>query len=78
MAKAYGDELQSLYDAELMPDGNIAVNRNVPLGSATASSVTLSYPFEFMVLNPVVRLVAPTSTTGGPITMTAATLMRNE
>jgi Flp pilus assembly protein TadG len=61
-----------------LADGNIAVDRNVPLGSATASSVTLSYPFEFMVLNPVVRLVAPTSTTGGPITMTAATLMRNE
>jgi len=61
-----------------LADGNIAVDRNVPLGTATASSVTLSYPFEFMVLNPVVRLVTPTSTTGGPITMTAATLMRNE
>ena len=61
-----------------LADANIAVNRNVPLGTSTASSVTLSYPFEFMVLNPVVRLVAPTSTTGGPITMTAATLMRNE
>jgi Flp pilus assembly protein TadG len=61
-----------------LADANIAVDRNVPLGSATASSVTLNYPFQFMVLNPVVRLVVPTSTTGGPITMTAATLMRNE
>jgi hypothetical protein len=32
-----------------------------------------------MVLNPVVKLIAPTdSTTGAPITIKAATLMRNE
>jgi Flp pilus assembly protein TadG len=61
-----------------LADGNIAVNRTAPLGEATASEVTISYPFEFMVLNPVVRLVVPTSTTGGAITMTAAALMRNE
>jgi Flp pilus assembly protein TadG len=60
-------------------DANIQVNRTVPLtGTATASSVTITYPFEFMVLNPVVRLVTPTSTTGAPITLTATTLMRNE
>jgi hypothetical protein len=41
--------------------------------------VEINYPFQFMVLNPVVRLVAPTdTTTGAPITMKAATLMRNE
>jgi Flp pilus assembly protein TadG len=59
---------------------NIVVNRNQALtGSATASRVELNYPFQFMVLNPVVRLVAPTDTkTGAPITMKAATLMRNE
>jgi len=31
-----------------------------------------------MVLNPVVRLIAPTSTTGAPITMQSNALMRNE
>ena len=60
-------------------DGNIVVNRTVPLGSSTASQITVNYPFQFMVLNPVVRLVKPTDTkTGAPITMSAATLMRNE
>jgi len=63
-----------------LTDGQIVVQRTVPLtGSSTASSVEINYPFQFMVLNPVVRLVAPTdTTTGAPITMKAATLMRNE
>ena len=63
-----------------LTDGQIVVQRAVPLtGSSTASSVEINYPFQFMVLNPVVRLVAPTdTTTGAPITMKAATLMRNE
>jgi Flp pilus assembly protein TadG len=61
-------------------DGNIPISRNVTLtASSTASTVEIDYPFEFMVLNPVVRLIAPTDTkTGAPITMKAATLMRNE
>jgi Flp pilus assembly protein TadG len=61
-------------------DSAIVINRTVTLGTgpATASQVTVNYPFEFMVLNPVVRLVAPTSTTGEAFTMTAQTLMRNE
>ena len=58
---------------------NIVVVRNAAMGSTTASSVELRYPFTFMVLNPVVRLIAPTDTrTGAPITMRATTLMRNE
>jgi Flp pilus assembly protein TadG len=62
-----------------LADGNILVTRNAALaGSATASTVQVNYPFEFMVLNPVVRLISPNSTTGAPITLTAATLMRNE
>jgi len=58
------------------------INRVVPFnGSAqiTASRVTINYPFNFMVLNPVVRLITPSSTLGaGVLTMQAATLMRNE
>jgi len=61
-----------------LSDGNINVNRLVPFNGATASQITISYPFQFMVLNPVVRLVTPTSNTGQAITMSAAALMRNE
>jgi Flp pilus assembly protein TadG len=62
-----------------LADGNIDVNRTLPFnGSSTASQVTITYPFQFMVLNPVVRLVVPTSTTGSDIPMSAAALMRNE
>lgn len=41
--------------------------------------MTISYPFNFMVLNPVARLVKPSSTLGnGALTMQASALMRNE
>jgi Flp pilus assembly protein TadG len=56
----------------------IEVVRNTPLGPWTGSSITVSYPFEFIVLNPVVRLVVPNSTTGAPLTMSAVATMRNE
>lgn len=63
-----------------LTDADIPITRNVALtGASTASTVEINYPFEFMVLNPVVRLIAPgDSKTGAPITMKAATLMRNE
>ena len=59
---------------------SVSVNRNVPFtGTNTASSITISYPFQFMVLNPVVRLVQAGSTTGqGTTNMTAVATMRNE
>jgi len=44
----------------------------------SASLVTVDYPFEFIMLQPVVRLVAPGTTAGGPITMRATSIMRNE
>jgi Flp pilus assembly protein TadG len=63
-----------------LSDSNIVINRATAMSGTTwtASQITVNYPFEFMVLNPVVRLVTPASTTGGPITMSASTLMRNE
>ncbi len=57
---------------------NVQVVRNVPFGSATASRVTVNYPFQFMVLGPVARLVRSTSTMGAPLTMQSSALMRNE
>jgi hypothetical protein len=52
----------------------------IPLGGDTvsASVVTVSYPFSFVVLNPVASLVVPGSTLGAPITITASAAMRNE
>ncbi len=58
----------------------VAIVRDVPFnGANTASRITISYPFQFMVLNPVVRLVKAGSSTGqGTTTMTAVATMRNE
>ena len=47
-------------------------------GNASGSRVTVTYPFTFMVLQPVARLVVSNSTAGGAITLTAGATMRNE
>jgi Flp pilus assembly protein TadG len=58
----------------------VTINRGVVMtGADTGSRIQINYPFQFMVLNPVVRLVAPSdTTTGAPITMVSSALMRNE
>jgi Flp pilus assembly protein TadG len=57
----------------------IDVDRAVPLGTSNASRIIINYPFDFMMLNPVVRLVTPGSDTGaGALPMGATALMRNE
>ena len=56
----------------------ITIVRTVPFGAATASRVTVNYPFQFMVIGPVARLVRRTSTVGAPLTMQSSALMRNE
>ena len=65
-----------------LPDSTTAmvtVTRNLPVTATDqGTKVVIDYPFEFMVLNPVVRLISPTSTTGAPITMQSSALMRNE
>jgi Flp pilus assembly protein TadG len=58
---------------------NVKVERGVALGTSNASRITISYPFSFMMLNPIIRMVTPGSTTGeAPIAMGAVALMRNE
>ena len=57
---------------------SVTVVRNVPFGISTASRVTVSYPFTFMVLSPVAKLVRRSSTVGAPLTMQSSALMRNE
>ena len=59
---------------------SVTIKRDVVLtGSDTASEIVIGYPFQFMVLNPVVRLIAPSDTkTGAPIEMKSSVVMRNE
>jgi Flp pilus assembly protein TadG len=63
-------------------DATVALTpETVDLGGgviAGASRVTVSYPFEFMVLQPVAQLVRGGSDLGAPFTMTASAVMRNE
>ena len=57
----------------------VTINRTEAMGAGTASRVTVSYPFNFIVLNPVVKLVVKTSTTGkAALTMQSVAVMRNE
>ena len=60
----------------------IAVNRSASLDVAgrtvSASQVSIDYPFSFIVLQPVARLIAPTTSLGGAVVMHAQAVMRNE
>lgn len=47
-------------------------------GTATASQVVVTYPYSFMVLQPVAQLVVKDSTAGEAFEMVATTVMRNE
>jgi Flp pilus assembly protein TadG len=54
--------------------------KTVSIGGTTApaTQVTINYPFTFMVLNPVAKMVAHGSTLGSAFTMSTTALMRNE
>jgi Flp pilus assembly protein TadG len=69
-----GGGLSALADSKIVVDQGVVFT-----GTTTGSRVQVNYPFQFMVLNPVIRLIAPSDNTGrGIYTMTASTLMRNE
>ncbi len=59
-------------------DPEISLNRAVALGTWTGSQITIAHPFQFIVLNPVAKLVAKNSKTGEALTMSAVAVMRNE
>lgn len=71
-------------DGQLVNSASAAVNINpnasMVVNGATvgASQVTVDYPFQFIMLQPVARLVVPGSNAGSAITMRATALMRNE
>ena len=60
----------------------VVVNKGASISvngtAVSASAVTVDYPFEFIMLQPIVRLVAPGATVGGPLTMRTTAIMRNE
>jgi Flp pilus assembly protein TadG len=60
----------------------VTVNRNATVTvngtGVSATQVTIAYPFDFIVLQPVAKLINPGSTTGQSLTMQASALMRNE
>lgn len=68
-----------------LPDyqkATVTVNRTASLqvGSSTvsASEVTVEYPFTFIALQPLAKLVDKSSTMSGSITINASAVMRNE
>ena len=71
-------------DGQLTSATSATVNINraatiaVGAGTASASRITVNYPFTFVVLQPIARLVATGSQVGAPLTMTVSALMRNE
>jgi Flp pilus assembly protein TadG len=59
-------------------DVNRSASFTVNGNPVSASQVSIDYPFSFIVLQPVARLVAPTTSLGGAVVMHAQALMRNE
>lgn len=79
------ERVQTYLEAGLIagaPDAVVTITRNnviaIGAGTATASRVEVAFPFSFIVLQPVARLVVAGSTVGAPLTMTASATMRNE
>lgn len=56
----------------------ISVNQDVPLTSGTASTVTIQYPFQFILLGPIAKMVTGQTQGDGSLTMTSTSTMRNE
>ena len=75
---AYLDAGQVPANGGMTIDVNQSATIVVGTGTASASVVTVNYPYTFMVLNPVANLVVRGTTMGGPITLTASAEMRNE
>jgi Flp pilus assembly protein TadG len=69
-------QLSNAADATISVDQTATISIGVQ--TATASIVTVNYPFRFIMLNPVARLVVRNSTVGAPLTLTASAEMRNE
>ena len=83
--EAVEDRVQQYLAAGLLTaadEADVTIDRDttVDIGddTASASRVQVDYPFTFMVLQPIARLVVAGSTAGEAITMTTTATMRNE
>ncbi len=47
-------------------------------GTGTQVSVTVSYPYSFLYVGPIIRLLNSGATAGADVTITAQSVMRNE
>jgi hypothetical protein len=67
-------------DPGVTPTVTIQRDQTISYGSGTASGskVVVSYPFKFMVMNGIARLLSSTSTVGSDFTMATSATMRNE
>lgn len=69
-------QLSAASGAEIDVDRSASMTVNG--ANVSASVVTVDYPFTFVVLQPIARLVSPRTTLSNAITMRAQALMRNE
>ena len=69
-------QLSNAAAATIVVDRTATVS--IGAGTASASLVTVNYPFQFIVLQPVARLLVSGSIVGAPVTLTASAEMRNE
>ena len=67
-------------DPSVTPTITIQRNASISYGSGTAtgSKVSVSYPYKFMVLNGIAKLVVSNTTVGSDFTMATSATMRNE
>jgi len=81
-AKARAKEYLTAGQIAHAADAAIAVEATtIDLGgglTAGATRITVSYPFDFVVLQPIAELVTSGSKAGQSLTMTASAVMRNE
>jgi Flp pilus assembly protein TadG len=82
---AVEDRVEEYLAAGLIPDpddADVTIDRDTTVdigtGTASASRVDVAYPFTFIVLQPVARLVVSGSMVGAPLMMTTSATMRNE
>jgi Flp pilus assembly protein TadG len=64
-----------------LPPGSTTVaigGAGIDGGTGTQVSVTVSHPYQFLYVGPIVRLINPAATAGGAVTLQAQAIMRNE
>ena len=80
------DRVKTYITAGQLPpiaDDQVTINRNTTVAvgagvTAPASLVAIQYPFTFIVMEPIAKLLASNSTAGAALTLRAPATMRNE